>query len=228
MFLFLLYNTQDLKVISYNIRYNNPNDGVNIWDNRKSTVTEFISNENADFIGMQEVLNSQLSDLMGSLIEYDYVGVGRDDGKNKGEYSPILFNKNKYKVLKSNTFWLSETPNKISVGWDASMERICTFGLFENRNSKNKIWIFNTHFDHVGVLAREKSIELIIDKINELNEINFPVLLTGDFNLEDQNKSIKKLQNEFIDSKKDISKSNKFYGTFNKYSSLFIWYLCFF
>ena len=212
IFLFLLYNTQDLKVISYNIRYNNPNDGVNIWDNRKSTITEFISNEEADFVGMQEVLNSQLTDLMGSLIEYDYVGVGRDDGKNKGEYSPILFNKNKYKVLKSNTFWLSETPNKISVGWDASMERICTFGLFENRNSNKKIWVFNTHFDHVGVLAREKSIELIIDKINELNEINFPVLLTGDFNLEDQNKSIKKLQNEFIDSKKDISKSNKFYS----------------
>ena len=82
---FLLYNTQNIKVISYNIRYNNPNDGVNIWDNRKSTVTEFISNEEADFVGMQEVLNSQLTDLMGSLIEYDYVGVGRDDGKNKGE-----------------------------------------------------------------------------------------------------------------------------------------------
>jgi endonuclease/exonuclease/phosphatase family metal-dependent hydrolase len=161
IFLFLLYNTQDLKVISYNIRYNNPNDGVNIWDNRKSTVTEFISNEEADFVGMQEVLNSQLTDLMGSLIEYDYVGVGRDDGKNKGEYSPILFDKNKYKVLRSNTFWLSETPNKISVGWDASMERICTYGLFENRNSSKKIWVFNTHFDHVGVLAREKSIELI-------------------------------------------------------------------
>ena len=217
---FLLHNTQDLKVISYNVRYNNPNDGVNIWDNRKSTVTEFISNEAADFVGMQEVLNSQLTDLMGSLKEYDYVGVGRDDGKNKGEYSPILFNKNKYKVLKSNTFWLSETPNKISVGWDASMERICTYGLFENRDSNKKIWVFNTHFDHIGVLARKKSVELIIDKINELNELNFSVILTGDFNLGDQNKSITKLQNEFIDSKKDISKSNEFYGTYNGFNNI--------
>jgi endonuclease/exonuclease/phosphatase family metal-dependent hydrolase len=175
--IFLLNNTQNIKVISYNIRYNNPNDKVNIWSNRKSTVIEFISNENADFVGMQEVLSSQLIDLMNLLPRYNYIGVGRDDGKIRGEYSPILFNNNKYEVLESDTFWLSETPNEISVGWDASMERICTYGLFKNLNSNKKIWIFNTHFDHVGTLAREKSVELIIDKINKLNEMNYPVLL---------------------------------------------------
>ncbi len=218
--IFLLNNTQNIKVISYNIRYNNPNDKVNIWSNRKSTVIEFISNENADFVGMQEVLSSQLIDLMNLLPRYNYIGVGRDDGKMRGEYSPILFNNNKYEVLESDTFWLSETPNEISVGWDASMERICTYGLFKNLNSNKKIWIFNTHFDHVGTLAREKSVELIIDKINKLNEMNYPVLLTGDFNLEDENKSIKKLQNEFIDSKKDILKSNHFYGTYNGFNNV--------
>ena len=218
--IFLLNNTQNIKVISYNIRYNNPNDKVNIWSNRKSTVIEFISNENADFVGMQEVLSSQLIDLMNLLPRYNFIGVGRDDGKIRGEYSPILFNNNKYEVLESDTFWLSETPNEISVGWDASMERICTYGLFKNLNSNKKIWIFNTHFDHVGTLAREKSVELIIDKINKLNEMNYPVLLTGDFNLEDENKSIKKLQNEFIDSKKDILKSNHFYGTYNGFNNV--------
>ena len=220
IFLFFLFNNdQDVKAISYNIRYDNPNDGVNIWDNRKTTVTEFISNEEADFIGMQEVLKSQLVDLMNSLIDYDYVGVGRDDGETKGEYSPVLFKKNKYKVLKSNTFWLSDTPNKISVGWDASMERICTYGLFENINSNKKIWVFNTHFDHIGVQAREKSVDLIIDKINELNKMNFPVILTGDFNLGDKNKSIEKLQNELIDSKKNILKANEYYGTYNGFKN---------
>ena len=169
---------------------------------------------------MQEVLSSQLIDLMNLLPRYNYIGVGRDDGKIRGEYSPILFNNNKYEVLESDTFWLSETPNEISVGWDASMERICTYGLFKNLNSNKKIWIFNTHFDHVGTLAREKSVELIIDKINKLNEMNYPVLLTGDFNLEDENKSIKKLQNEFIDSKKDILKSNHFYGTYNGFNNV--------
>ena len=218
--IFLLNNTKNIKVISYNIRYNNPNDKVNIWSNRKSTVIEFISNENADFVGMQEVLSSQLIDLMNLLPRYNYIGVGRDDCKIRGEYSPILFNNNKYEVLESDTFWLSETPNEISVGWDASMERICTYGLFKNLNSNKKIWIFNTHFDNVGTLAREKSVELIIDKINKLNEMNYPVLLTGDFNLEDENKSIKKLQNEFIDSKKDILKSNHFYGTYNGFNNV--------
>jgi endonuclease/exonuclease/phosphatase family metal-dependent hydrolase len=206
-------------VISYNIRYNNPNDGINIWENRRSTIGEFISNENPDFIGMQEVVYSQLFNLIDDLPNYSYVGVGRDDGKTKGEYSPILFSNIKYEVLKSNTFWLSETPNKISVGWDASMERICTYGLFQNKHSKEKIWVFNTHLDHIGIKARKQSVDLIIKKITEINKMNFPLVLTGDFNLIDENISIKKLQNLFIDSQKNLFKSNKFYGTFNGFDT---------
>ena len=98
---------KELKVISYNIRYNNPNDGINIWDNRKSTITKFLIDESPDFAGLQEVTYSQLSFLKDSLVNYSFIGVGRDDGKTKGEYSPIFYNKKKYKVLFNKTFWLS-------------------------------------------------------------------------------------------------------------------------
>ena len=139
--------SDQIKVISYNIRYNNPNDGKDIWENRKSTIVEFISTESPDFIGMQEVTNSQLLYLNSNLVDLHYIGVGRDDGKTKGEYSPIFYNKSNYELISSDTFWLSETPKRISVGWDASMERICTYGLFKQNISGRKVWVFNTHFD---------------------------------------------------------------------------------
>ena len=210
--IFLINN--DLKVLSYNIRYNNPNDGVNHWENRKQTIANFINEENPDFAGLQEVTHSQLEFLLSNLIDYDYVGVGRDDGKQKGEYSPIFFDSNKFSFLKGDTFWLSETPNSISVGWDASMERICTYGLFEERKLKRKIFVFNTHFDHVGDLARKNSAVLLIKKIKELNVNDYPVILTGDFNLDSFNETIKLLQTEFIDSNKNIKIDNKYYGTY--------------
>ena len=208
-------NLNEIKVISYNIRYDNPNDGVNIWDNRKLTVTKFIINEIPDFAGLQEVTYPQLTFLSESLMNYDYIGVGRDDGKTKGEYSPIFYNKNKYKVMLENTFWLSPTPNRISIGWDASMERICTYGLFKNIETQQKIWVFNTHFDHKGTQARKKSTDLILHTIKSKNEENFPVILTGDFNLGDDSLSIQKIQNQMKDVLIGINKSNKYYGTYN-------------
>ena len=113
--------------------------------------------------------------------------MGRNDGKTKGEYSPIFYNKNNFRLISQNTFWLSQTPKKTSVGWDASMERICTYGLIEDKRSKKRILIFNTHLDHIGKKARVKSIELILDTIEKLNEEDSSIILTGDFNLEDQN-----------------------------------------
>ena len=157
-------NLNEIKVISYNIRYDNPNDGVNIWDNRKSSITKFINNKTPDFAGLQEVTHPQLMYLSEFLMNYDYIGVGRDDGKIKGEYSPIFYNNSKYKVVFENTFWLSPTPNTISIGWDASMERICTYGLFKNIETQQKIWVYNTHFDHRGNQARKKSTDLIFIK----------------------------------------------------------------
>ena len=213
--LLFFINVNELKVISYNIRYNNPNDGVNIWDNRKSTIAEFIYKENPDFAGLQEVTHPQLIFLSQNLSEHSFIGVGRADGKTEGEYSPIFFNRKKYKLLLNKTFWLSHDPEKVSVGWDAAMERICTYGLFENIFSKQKIWVFNTHFDHVGIEARRESTTLILKKIKELNTKNYPLILTGDFNLDDQNSSIKKLQSQLNDVLLNINVLDNKYGTYN-------------
>ncbi|MFL2603094.1 MAG: endonuclease/exonuclease/phosphatase family protein [Flavobacteriaceae bacterium] len=213
-------NVEELKVISYNIRYNNPNDGVNLWENRKSTITKFLIDENPDFAGLQEVTFSQLSFLTESLINYSFIGVGRDDGKTKGEYSPIFYNNKKYKVVSSKTFWLSSTPEKVSVGWDASMERICTYGLFENLSSKEKVWVFNTHFDHIGIKAREKSTDLILKKINEIKSMGNPIILTGDFNLNDTDSSIKKIQSQMKDVLLKINKSDTNYETYNGFKKI--------
>ena len=203
----------EIKVISYNIRYNNSNDGINIWENRRSTVINFIIDENPDFAGLQEVTYSQLIFLTESLKDYDYIGVGRDDGKTKGEFSPIFYNKNKYKVLTNDTFWLSSTPEKVSIGWDASMERICTYGLFENLDTKERLLVFNTHFDHIGNHAREKSTDLILKKINSIKSKDIPVILTGDFNLNDDNFSIKKIQKQLKDVLINIKKTDLNYET---------------
>ena len=126
---FSLLNGGDIKVISYNIRYDNPNDGINVWENRKHTISTFLNNQKPGLIGFQEVTHSQLLFLTNELSSYEFIGVGRDDGKTKGEYSPIFYNKNNFRLISQNTFWLSQTPEKVSVGWDASMERICTYGL---------------------------------------------------------------------------------------------------
>ena len=138
LFFILVQSSDEIKAISYNIRYNNPKDGMNVWENRKATVMGLLNEQSADFVGLQEVVHAQLLDLVEGLPTYNYVGIGRKDGKTKGEYSPIFFKKDKYSVLQSNTFWLSETPDLVSKGWDASLERICTYGLFENKKNQKK------------------------------------------------------------------------------------------
>ena len=148
--------------------------------------------------------------------------MGRDDGKTKGEYSPIFYNKSNYELISSDTFWLSETPKRVSVGWDASMERICTYGLFKQNISGRKLWVFNTHFDHIGNIAREKSVDLILKKINDLTEINDYIIITGDFNLPDNSNPILNLQSNFNDTNKFLKKTDMTYGTFNNFKLNFI------
>ncbi|WP_276167272.1 endonuclease/exonuclease/phosphatase family protein [Zobellia alginiliquefaciens] len=211
-----LAHAQDLKVMSYNIKYDNTNDTVNNWNDRRASMVNLVKYYAPEFVGMQEVLFHQLSYLNDALENYTYIGVGRDDGKKKGEFSPILFNSKKFKVLQSNTFWLSPTPDKISVGWDAAMERICTYGLFENIVTKQKFWIFNTHFDHRGTTARDKSAELIIEQINKINTDDTPVVLMGDLNLAPETTAIQFFKKELTDGQEASSKP--FYGptgTFN-------------
>ena len=223
-FLLLFYFTlfqqaEPIKAISYNIRYNNPKDGINVWENRRETVASILKEENADFVGLQEVVYPQLNDLIVSLETYDHLGVGRKDGKTKGEYSPIFYKKEKFKVLKSNTFWLSQTPDSVSKGWDASLERICTYGLFQNQITQEKIWVFNTHFDHRGEKARINSVDLLVKKVNLLNSENLPVIITGDFNLTPDQAPIQKMQFHFTDVQKNLPESDPQYGTSNGFDT---------
>lgn len=170
-------------VMTYNIRLNVKSDGENWWENRKDKVTALMNYYEADFIGAQEVQFEQLVYLRSALPDYSSIGVGRDDGKEQGEFSCILFNQTKYKPLTQGTFWLSQTPDKVSMGWNAVCNRVCTYGLFEHIKTKKKLWVFNTHFDHVGDTARIESAKLIMERIKELTaKQNYPVVFTGDFN----------------------------------------------
>jgi endonuclease/exonuclease/phosphatase family metal-dependent hydrolase len=147
------------------------------------------------------------------------VGVGRDDGNDEGEYSAIFFKSNKFKFLNSSTFWLSQTPDKVSMGWDAVCNRVCTYALFENKKSGKQFYVFNTHFDHIGVETRKNSAILIIQKIAEINSEKLPVILTGDFNMEATHESIEHITKHLNDSKA-ISKQEPFgpVGTFNGFN----------
>lgn len=173
---------QTLTVLTFNIRYDNPHDGENCWKFRKESVSGLINHYSPQIFGIQEGLYNQNQYLKNNLKNYSYIGVGREDGKKKGEYSPIFFDSTQYKVIKSSTFWLSDKSDTVSVGWDAALERICTYGLFQNIETGKRLWVFNTHFDHIGTLARKMSAQLILKRIEELNTENLPVVLMGDFN----------------------------------------------
>ncbi len=173
----------EVKVMSFNIRLDVKSDGENWWENRKDKVAGLMKYYGADFIGGQEVQHHQLVYLKEQLSGYDHIGVGRDDGKEKGEYSCIFYNKEKFVPVQQGTFWLSQTPDTVSMGWDAVCNRVCTWGLFRLGKTKKMIWIFNTHFDHMGKLARTESAKLILAKMKELTKgKNYPVVFMGDLN----------------------------------------------
>ena len=186
-------SAQQLYVGTYNIRYNNPNDKKegNAWAQRCPQLCDFINFEQPEIFGTQEVLVDQLHDLMKGLDGYGYIGVGRDDGKEKGEYAAIFYKKNQLSLLDSGNFWLSPTPERASLGWDAACIRICTWGKFQDKISGKQFYFFNTHMDHVGTVARRESARLILKRINQLSK-GLPTILTGDFNV-DQTDEIYKI-----------------------------------
>lgn len=179
-------SAQRLYVGTYNIRYNNPNDEKegNAWTQRCSYLCDFINFEQPEIFGTQEVLVDQLHDLIKGLDGYDYIGVGRDDGKEKGEYAAIFYKKEQLRLLESGNFWLSTTPEKASLGWDAACVRICTWGKFQDISTGMQFLFFNTHMDHVGVIARRESAQLILKQIKQLAK-GLPTILTGDFNVDE-------------------------------------------
>jgi endonuclease/exonuclease/phosphatase family metal-dependent hydrolase len=198
-------NAQNYKVMTYNIRLDIAIDGEDRWDNRKGMLAGQLQFYEPDFLGVQEALPQQMQYLDSILIDHSFIGVGRDDGKEKGEYSAIFYKNKKFKVLQQSTFWLSQTPEVPSKGWDAAYNRVCSYGLFENRDTKQKVWIFNTHFDHVGNVARVESAKLILQKIKELNKENLPFIVMGDFNLEPDTDPIAVIKTELLDTR-DVSK----------------------
>ena len=185
-------NSPRINVMTFNIRYDNPDDGAQNWHKRKENVVRMINFYDLDIIGMQEVLVSQLNYLKENLPQYIAVGVGREDGKEKGEFTPLFYRKSRFKELDHGTFWLSETPDKVSKGWDAALERIATWVKLKDNRTGKEFLFMNTHFDHRGQRARVESARLLKKKISELAD-GKQVILTGDFNLTPESEGIQTL-----------------------------------
>lgn len=204
-------------VATYNLRYNNPGDGLNAWPNRKENVKDLIRFHEFDIFGTQEGLIGQLKDIS-ELNEFAFFGAGRDDGKEAGEHSAIFYKKDRFKLLESGNFWLSETPEKPSLGWDAKCcNRICSWGKFKDLKTKKDFYFFNVHFDHQGVEARRQSGILMVEKIKAIVK-NAPVICTGDFNSTPETEQILKMQTLLNDSYK-VTKAAPYgpVGTFNDF-----------
>lgn len=171
-----------LQVMTFNIRYNNAGDSINAWPVRKDKTTSQILFHHPHILGVQEALWDQITDLSTALTQYKHVGVGRDDGDKKGEFSAIFYDTTRLQLLDSKTFWLSQTPDKVgSKGWDAMLPRIVTYARFKDRKTKKEFYHFNTHFDHRGREARRESAKLLLQKVNEIAG-KVPTVITGDFN----------------------------------------------
>ena len=185
----LTASAQQLYVGSYNIRYQNSDDvnSGNSWAQRCPVVCDQLNFEHPDIFGAQEVLEQQLNDMLQRLDGYGYIGVGRDDGKQSGEYAPIFYDKNRLRLVDDGHFWLSPTPDKPGLGWDAACNRICTWGLFEDMMTGMRFYFYNLHMDHVGVVARREAAKMVVERISKQTDV--PVVLTGDFNV-DQNNEI--------------------------------------
>lgn len=184
---------------TFNVRYDNPGDSLNSWLYRRDTVCGFIRTRGLDVVGMQEVLHGQLEDLKAGLPGYAAVGVGRDDGKQAGEYSPLFYRADKFELLDSSTFWLSQYPDSAGfIGWDGACTRIATWAKLRDRATGKVFMAVNTHFDHVGTEARRQGALLIIRRIKDIVG-DRPAVLTGDFNVNDRSEAYRTLTtNDFV------------------------------
>ena len=201
--------------MTYNIRLDVAVDAENDWSHRKDFFTSQIQFYEPDFFGVQEVKPNQLEDMVSLLQGYNHIGTARD-GIGQGESSNIFYKKDRFIVKEENTFWLSTTPDSVSKGWDAAHNRVCTYGFFKDKKSRKQFWVFNTHLDHIGELARTKGIELILSKISVLNTKNHPVIFMGDFNSEPATERVVALK-KIMDDCRDVSEEKPFgpSGTFN-------------
>ncbi len=207
-----------LVVATYNLRQNNPNDGVNAWPNRKEEVKGLIRFHEFDIFGTQEGFIGQLNDLL-EMEEFAYTGHGRDNGKDAGEHSAIFYRKDRFKLLDSGDFWLRETPDNPGRGWDATCcNRICSWGKFRDLETSKEFFFFCVHFDHQGVVARKESAKLMVKKIQDIAG-DFPVFCVGDFNSTPETEQIKTMQTLLRDSRQ-VSAMPPYgpAGTFNSFN----------
>lgn len=174
---------QDLKVMSFNVRMSSANDGTNSWALRYPAVGDMFKDQKPDIMGVQEALYEQIYFFDNNFKDYKYVGVGREDGKKEGEFMAIFWNKKTVSLLDWGTYWLSETPDKPSMGWDAACFRTATWALMKDKKTGKKFYFVNTHLDHVGKEARRNGLKLVMDKIAAMNKDGLPLVLTGDFNV---------------------------------------------
>ncbi len=211
---------QDITVGTYNVRYYNNHDSIdgNGWDQRHKVIISIINNNEFDILGTQEVRHNQLLDLNKGLPDYDYVGIGRDDGKTAGEYAAIFYKKTKFDLVDSGHFWLAEDTSKPNKGWDASHIRICTWARLWDKKKRKTIYFFNLHMDHKGKIAIQKSTDLVLDKIKSIAKKD-AVVLTGDFNFDQIHRCYAKINNSGIltDSYNVAKKRHAPNGTVNHF-----------
>ena len=211
--------------MTFNIRLDVPSDSLNSWQYRKDNAAEMVRMNDVDILGMQEVLLNQMNDLKERLPQYTAIGVGREDGADKGEFSPIFYKKDRFSAIESGTFWVSETPEVAgSKGWDASYIRVATWAILKEKATGKEIFAINTHLDNDGLIARKEGGNLLLKKAEELGK-GLPIVLTGDFNDTPQSEAIKNITdaskaNYLVDSKTIALKTSGTDWTFHNFGRL--------
>lgn len=214
-----------VNVMSFNIRFGTADDGANSWPRREELVYDVIRRRDADFVGLQEALRFQIDGIHEAVPGYGEAGVGREDGKESGEYSAILYKLDRWQADKSGTLWLSDTPDVPgSATWGNEITRIVTWGRFVEKRTGRAVWVFNTHFDHVSQPSREKSAELLAARIAK-REPRDPVIVTGDFNAGESNPAVLYLKNPerrspvtLVDTFRVLHADERMAGTFNDFT----------
>ena len=206
--------SDELKVMSYNIRLDHPNDGDNAWPNRKEATIEMINTLKPDVFGVQEALPHQVQYVAENALNYACAGVGREDGVSKGEHMSIYWNKETIEMIEWGTYWLSETPEEPSFGWDAACKRTATWAKMKDKRNGKYFFFVNTHLDHKGEMAQKNGLQLLVERIAAMNPESYPMVLTGDFNVKPENPALADLDKVMTSTRKVAEKTDNL-DTFN-------------
>ena len=203
-----------LRVMSYNIRYASAQAGENDWTLRRPATIAMLDDISPDCFGVQEALDCQLDYIVEQVPDYKYVGVGREDGIKRGETAAIFYSASRLELLDWGTYWLSETPDVPSIGWDAACRRTATWALLSQKSTGRKFFYVNTHLDHVGKVARKKGLAMVVRNIADMNPEGYPMILTGDFNVFPDDPCLADLDSMMLNARKTALDSDNM-GSFN-------------